>query len=272
MWQEMDLVSPACRGGHDRLQHRLPAQRPVACLVRQQPRGRTILPPVLPKELQGPLRQQHILVLASLGVAEAQDHPLAVDVAELQMDRLGDPQAAGVHQQGADPGLGPANLGQQPADFSVAEDHGELAVPLEADQVQRQRGPPEGVAVEELEGEQVDADRALGPPSLQGDKEASKLLVDQQVGGSSEVPGQVGYGVQVRPLGGLRQGVQLHVLDHPASEFGHGILLLLKAGTPTLGVEEKEHTPVALMANPPSLLASGTPISLPLRRRYCAAV
>lgn len=183
-----------------------------------------MFPPVGPQQFQGSLRQWHVSILAPLAVADTDDHTAAVDVLNAKTDGLRDPQATGVQQHLAHADLRPTNQRQELADLVTPQDNRQLLVPLDPDEIQGCRGAPESIAVQELDGEQVDTNRALGPPSGQEDEEPTKLLFRELVGGSLEVAGQVRNGIHVRPLGGLQQGVQTHVLNHSASQFGHDLL------------------------------------------------
>ena len=73
---------------------------------------------------------------SSLAVADRQDHASAVDVLDTEMDRLGDAQATGIHQDSAHASGRPADGGQELADLVLGQDDGELAVALDAQQVE----------------------------------------------------------------------------------------------------------------------------------------
>ena len=69
----------------------------------EEPLGRAGRLPVLAEDREQPGREHHVAVLAPLGLADADDHPLAVDVVDAQGHDLGDAQPGGVggHEDGA---------------------------------------------------------------------------------------------------------------------------------------------------------------------------
>ena len=58
--------------------------------------------PIGAKDCQQPRREHDVTVLAALALADADDHALAVDVVDVQLGDLGDPQAGGIsgHEDG----------------------------------------------------------------------------------------------------------------------------------------------------------------------------
>jgi len=73
--------------------------------TRKQPFGRLPVQPaiVLPEFLQQMRAEHHVPVLAALPAPNMDDHPLAIDVADLQMRQLGAPHPGGIqsNQDGA---------------------------------------------------------------------------------------------------------------------------------------------------------------------------
>jgi len=78
--------------------HRAHAERVLGWLPAKQPHRRLEHPPVRPQLDQQPFAEQRVAILAALGVLEAQQHPLAVDVAHLEPHRLADPQAGAIRR------------------------------------------------------------------------------------------------------------------------------------------------------------------------------
>jgi len=217
-------------GAADGLEHGLPANGLGCGMIGEEPMIGTVLAPVGPQELERSLGQGDVAVLASLAVSDADDHALAVDVFGAKMDGLRDAQAAGVHEDRAHAGGGPADVGQELTDLPAREDDGEFPVSLGTDEVEDGQRAPEGVPKEELDGEEVDAYGALGQAAGLGemDEELSDLVFGELVGGSVEVACEVPDGFDVGSLGAFGQAAQAHVLNHTASQFGHdGLLLLL---------------------------------------------
>ena len=118
----------------------------------EEPVGRPGGLPVLAEQGQQPRREHHVAVLAALALADADDHPLAVDVVDAQGDDLGDPQPGGVggHEDGA---VLEADDGrEEPGDLVGAEDDGELLGLLGAGDALQDPVRAEGDLVEEPQG------------------------------------------------------------------------------------------------------------------------
>jgi hypothetical protein len=81
---------------------------------------------VLPQHREQPRREHDEAVLVPLGLLDAQDHPLAVDVADLEPDHLRDPKARRVDARQQRPVLEILDDSQQLRHLLAAEHHGEL--------------------------------------------------------------------------------------------------------------------------------------------------
>ena len=136
-------------GALDGLEDGLPSEGLCSGMVGEEPMVGTVLAPVRPQQLQRSLGQGNVSVLAPLAVTDADDHPATVDVLDTEMDGFRDPQAAGVHHDGAHPSGRPADVGQELAGLVAAEDGGQLPVALKADEVEDGQGVAKGVAEEE---------------------------------------------------------------------------------------------------------------------------
>ena len=111
----------------------------------------------------------------------------------------------------------------------AAEDHGELLIAFDSHQVEDGPGSLEGMAEEELDGEEMNAYGALGQMTglAEVDEELPDVFLGEFIRRSVEVPGQVLDGLDVGALGAFGQAVKAHVLYHTTAQFGHGRFLLL---------------------------------------------
>ena len=107
-FQEMDRKRMPERMGCDRLGQpcpptrlvaglldRAPADRRVRPCPREQPVRGLVHPPPRAQHLQQRRREHHVAILRALAV-DAEDHPLAIDGADGEPGRFGDPQARSV--------------------------------------------------------------------------------------------------------------------------------------------------------------------------------
>ena len=141
--------------GFARHMHWFGRHRTIRVLARKEPGTGTKLRssptglPILSKEIQQPRGEHDVAVLASLGLTDADDHALAVDVLDAQCNHLRDPQAGSVgrHQNGAvlEVGDGLKEL----ADFRRTQDDGQLLFLLRADDALDDPVLAEGDVVEE---------------------------------------------------------------------------------------------------------------------------
>ena len=90
--------------------------------------------PIFPEQGQQPGREHDVAILGTLGLTDANDHALAIDVVDAQAQDFGDPQARGVggHEDGpmADAGDGL----EEAVDFLEAQDDRELGLAAGAGQ------------------------------------------------------------------------------------------------------------------------------------------
>jgi len=128
-----------------------------AGLVREEPVLGPMFAPVLAQEVECSLREGNVAILLSLAVADGDGHSTAIDVLGAKVDGFGDPQTAGVHHDGAHAGGRATDVGQEFSDLRAAEDHRELVIASEADQIENGHWASEGVTEKELDGEEVQA-------------------------------------------------------------------------------------------------------------------
>ncbi len=98
------LAQPGMAASLDaRVPHRLCGQGPVRNLARKEPVFRLDHHPVLAEDCEQSGREHHLAVFVPFALADADDHPTAIDVGDLQGHDLRDTQSGGVgrHEDGA---------------------------------------------------------------------------------------------------------------------------------------------------------------------------
>src|SRR5262249_47986318 len=156
---------------------RRPAQAPVSAEVFEQPQ-----------------RQRDEAVLVSLALADVNDHPGAVDIANLQGEQLAEAQTAAVGdlQEYAVTPMG-SRL-DEARDCVWAEDAGQGVGAFAVGDVRHVLGPAEGEAVQEAQGgddlvEPTPGDAALKKMELKG----TKVFGSEQVRGPAKVLGEANH-------------------------------------------------------------------------------
>ena len=172
-------------------------------------------------------REGDVAVLAALARLDAEDHPLAVDVLDAEVECLGDAQAGGVDRLEEGAVLEEPHSRQDPRDLYHAEDHGELLGALGEGEVLDREGPAECLPVEEAQGADGLVEGGPGCPGLLD--EVDLVLADvgraEEVRRLAEVPGEGGHPLDVG-LDGLRRVVaDPEILDHPLAQRCHWGLL-----------------------------------------------
>ncbi len=114
--------------------------------------------PQLPEQVEGALGQGDVTVAVAFTAADVDEHPLGIDVADLQVDAFTQAQAAGVDGAQADAVIQGWDAREDLADFLGREDDREFELGIGADQLQLV-GP---IAVEGLFPEQLDGADGLG--------------------------------------------------------------------------------------------------------------
>ena len=155
------LVQP--RGETRRLAgfiHRLVGERPTVDISWEEPGAGLVdlaAPvsfPVFPEQSQQPRREHDVAILGPLGLTDANDHALAIDVVDAQGQDLGDSKAGGVggHEDG--PMAKAGDRLEEASDLLEAQDDRELGLTAGAGQAVEAPVLAECDAVEELEGTQ----------------------------------------------------------------------------------------------------------------------
>jgi hypothetical protein len=191
-------------------------QRMVAVLTREQPRPRPVQRPIRPQLGEQTTREHAVAVLAALALTDADGHPVAVNVGELQVDDLADPQPRGVGGHEQDPMLGIAGSAQEPLDLLGAQDLRQPALPLARRQRELQPVPLQDSRVQEREG--IDGDVAGAPGQLPLYEQVVQVVLDLSRGQAiRRLPVECGQALNrmdVRQLGLGCQPVQLHLPGH----------------------------------------------------------
>ena len=132
-------------------------------------------------------------VLVPLAPADMDQHPAGVDVGDLQMERLLQPQPQGIDGPEEALQAGLADGGDQLIDFGDGQHGGQLELLGDAQLLERGPFPRAGVAIEELESGVGDLEGIAFPLLV--------VLDEQQVASQVVFGGQVGR--LVEPLGEL---------------------------------------------------------------------
>ena len=183
--------------------------------------------PVLAENSQEPGGEHDVPVLVSLGLADADDHALAINVVDAKVTDLREPQPGGVggHQDG--PVLEVSNSLEELDQFIKAQNDRQLFLLLGADNGLDDPIPAQGDAVEELQGAAGLVEIAPGDMTLlhQIEQVRADLLWAQALGRDIVVPSKRGYALDVNLDGMGREIAQGHVLDHATAQRTHGRVL-----------------------------------------------
>ena len=198
-------------------------QRPVAMSAGEQPGTGALVAPVVAELRETPLRQRHVAVLAALALVDAQAHPLGIDVRDLQMADLADPEPGSVspHQHGEV--LDVPGDGEQLDQLVMAEDIRQYRRRLGAGHVEVRVGSAERDAVEK-------ADPVPGAVAALPGQSASLVRMEQVVlnlrcgdplGTAPVEAREPGNGIEIRAYRVLREAANGHVVDHAFAQTCH---------------------------------------------------
>jgi hypothetical protein len=179
--------------------------------------------PVRSHPFQGPFGQGPQAVFAPLALADPDQHPLGVDVRDLEMGSFPEAQSTGVDHLQPQSGLRVDYRGQPQADFLPTPHDGQcLAVPRPSEREDRPRSR-QGHLREKPDAIEVDAAGTLG--DLLVIEEREKILPDlifaALIRSTPVVLGQMFDGFEIARLGPGGQAPELQVFPHPASERRH---------------------------------------------------
>ena len=191
---------------------------PAPC--REQPLRVAVRRPVLPEHRQGAAGQRHVAVLGPLAAAHVHQHPLAIDVADLQMQPFLEPKSQRVDRPEIGPVVGRADGRDEPPHLIDREHVGEPLLVADAEPLECRPVAGRGVGVEELDAAVGDHERRGGELAvvLEVEEVVADLLLAEPVGRGVEVVGELPDGAEVGLLGALAEAGQLQVLEHPLAE------------------------------------------------------
>ena len=152
----------------------------------------------------------------------------AVDVADLEMEALGEPEAERVDGPEVGAVVGRADGGDEPSDLVDGEDVGKALLPRDAELLERGPVAWDGVGIEELDAAVGDAEGSGGEVAvvLEVEEVVAELRLGEAVGRGVEVVGEMPDGAEVGVLGALAEAGELEVLGHAEAECGGHVMVL----------------------------------------------
>ena len=141
---------------------RSPSAGTVAARGRKEPARVAMRGPVLAEHRQGAPGQRHVAVLGPLAAMHVHEHPLAVDVADLQVQPFLESQAERVDRPEVGPVVGRADGVDESSHLVDREHVGERLRPGDAEPLERRPVAGRGVGVEELDAAVGDLQRRGG--------------------------------------------------------------------------------------------------------------
>jgi hypothetical protein len=116
---------------------------------------------------------------------------------------------------------------EQVMDLDGGKHHGELAPFGRPHDLEDRQLAAQGGLIEEFDGARMNGHGAAGSTPLVDEMEekVADLILDSDIRGALIILRQPLHGSHTALLGPRGQPVQLHVLDHPGSELGHGLRL-----------------------------------------------
>jgi hypothetical protein len=185
-------------------------------LAGKEQRGMAMGFPLLPQEFQRALGQRDVTILVALAGADVEEHALRIDVPDLEVQALGEPQAAGVNGGQTDSLIEVWDTGQDVADLPGREDDGEFELGIGPDQFHL-GGPG---TLKGLFPEDLDRADGLGgglagdlPFGLEMEEVLAELLRGDQVGGFLEELTEFAQAVPVAQDRAFGQGQQTQVVE-----------------------------------------------------------
>jgi hypothetical protein len=149
-------------------------------------------------------------------------HPRAIDVADLEMQPLAEPEPQRVNGPEIGPIMGRADGGDEATDLIDGEDIGEPLLPGDAEPLEGRPIARNGVRREELDTAVGDAKGGGGELAvvLEVEEVVAELRLGEAVGGCVEVVGELPDGTDISVLGALAQAGELEILEHALTECG----------------------------------------------------
>ena len=135
--------------------------RGLAGAGRGTPRAGALELPVRSQQLQGPFGQGHLAVFAPFASSDPDQHPLRVDVRDLQLRPFRQAQSTGLDHPQTHPGFRVGDHGQQGADLLRTPHERQFLALAGANERQDRPRSLERHLVEEFDPVEMDAERAL---------------------------------------------------------------------------------------------------------------
>src|SRR5271166_846438 len=242
----------------------LGGDRMIRCMAespREQPLGRLALEssPILAQGIQQLGAEHDVTILASLAPLNVDDHPLAINIADLQARQFGTPHPGGIERHQHDAMKVSQGRVDQPSHLLLTENDRQLQHFLGIRSFGHAPGPFEGLDVEEAQSRQPLVHRIWRQLPLleQCGLVLANVLRTQLIGGTVEVPGEVFDGANVTIDGGLRVVTTLKFFEHDLAKMGHREILLSLPATLDQLSPDCSPTPRASVRRPTASLCAG---------------
>jgi hypothetical protein len=195
----------------------------VRCVAAgEQPVRRPCQPPVAAQDAEQLRRQHDIAILAALTLRDANHHPAAVDVGELETGHLGRTQPGGIRRGQRNAMLQVRHCLEEPHHLLGTEHHRQLAWFARIRDPLRQIGPTERGSIEEPQRtDDLVQPRPGDATGNQMQLECAHVLEAKLVGRAAKESTELRDRMHVGSLRRRRQVADRHVLDHPAAERAH---------------------------------------------------
>ena len=207
--------------------------RVIRIAAREQPMDGPRQPPVGAQDAEQLRRQHDVAVLAALALLDADHHPAAVDVGDLEAHHLRDTQSGGIGggQRGAS--FQARHRLEEAHDLVGTEHHRQLARLARMRDPLRQVGLAQRDAIKEAQGtDGLVQRRPRYAASNQMHLEGAHVLQVKPIWRAAEEAAELGHRMHVGSLGCRRQIADRHVLDHAAAQRAH----LGHRGSPVSGL------------------------------------
>jgi hypothetical protein len=158
-------------------------------------------------------------------------HPGAIDVADLEVEPFGEPQAQRVDGLERDAIVGGADGGGEPSDLVDREDVGESLLAEDAEAFEGGPIARAGVRIEEFDAALGDAEGGGSEVAvvLEVEEILTELRLGEAIGRGVVVVGELADGAEVGVLGAGGEPGELEVVGHAQTECG-GHVMVLRSG------------------------------------------
>ena len=169
----------------------------------EEPGGMAMGGPVFAEGLERARRQRDEAVLGALAAMDVDHHAGGVDVADLEVEALGEAEAQRIDGPEVGAVVGCTDGGDESSDLVSGEDVGEAFLPRDAEALEGGPVSGGGVRIEELDAAVSDAEGSGGEVAvvLEVEEILAELLLGEAVGRGAEVLGEHADGTEVGVLG-----------------------------------------------------------------------